>query len=68
MHPAAFLVELPAWFILLFADRGDLVLDLFAGSGTTCVATRLEGRRSVGIEIKASYHATAQRRVMDASP
>lgn len=50
-HSAAFPEWLPEFFILLFSDPGDVVLDPFSGSGTTCrVAERL-GRIPVGIEI-----------------
>lgn len=54
-HSAAFPEALPEWFIKLFSDEGDLVLDPFVGSGTTCaVAQRLQ-RNSVGIEVLAKY-------------
>lgn len=50
-HSAAFPEWLPEFFIQLFTDRGDVVLDPFLGSGTTFrVAGRL-GRVPVGIEI-----------------
>lgn len=42
---------------------GGVVLDPFAGSGTTAVACQLEGRRFVGYEIEAGYLEVAQRRV-----
>ena len=52
-HSAPFPEWLPEFFIKLFTDPGDLVVDPFAGSGTTArVAMRL-GRRAVGIEILA---------------
>ena len=52
-HSAPFPEWLPEFFIKLFTDPGDLVVDPFAGSGTTArVALRL-GRRAVGIEILA---------------
>ena len=52
-HSAPFPDWLPEFFIKLFTDPGDLVVDPFAGSGTTSrVALRL-GRRAVGIEILA---------------
>ncbi len=37
-HSATFPVELPAWFIKLFTQPGDIVLDPFLGSGTSAVA------------------------------
>lgn len=50
-HSAAFPEWLPEFFILLFTDEGDVVLDPYLGSGTTYrVAERL-GRCPVGIEI-----------------
>ena len=51
-HSAAFPEWLPEFFILLFTDPHDVVLDPFLGSGTTCrVAQRLD-RVAVGIEIQ----------------
>ncbi|MEM6298269.1 MAG: site-specific DNA-methyltransferase [Bacteroidota bacterium] len=55
-HSAAFPEGLPEWFIKLFTQVGDTVLDPFMGSGTTnAVAQRLQ-RNSIGIEIKPEYH------------
>ncbi len=54
-HPATFPISLPDWFIRLFTDRGDLVLDPFAGSGTTLVAGTRLSRKTVGIDTEASY-------------
>ncbi len=59
-HSAAFPLALPAWFIKLFTQEGDTVLDPFAGSGTTCEAAYGLGRRSVGIEIKREYAVLAR--------
>ena len=54
-HSAVFPNWLPEWFILLFTDPNDLVLDPFAGSGTTLsVATKLD-RNTIGIEIFQPY-------------
>ncbi len=58
-HSAAFPMELPSWFIKLFTDVGDVVLDPFAGSGTACVAACELDRHYVGIELKDEYYQLA---------
>lgn len=58
-HSAAFPKELPSWFIKLFTDEGDVVLDPFMGSGTACVAAYELGRGYVGIELKDEYYQEA---------
>src|ERR1044072_4351712 len=51
-HSAVFPEALPEFFIKLFTEEDDVVLDPFAGSGTTChVANRL-GRQFVGFELQ----------------
>lgn len=54
-HSATFPLELPSWFIKLFTQEGDLVLDPFIGSGTTAVAARRLGRHYLGIEVQPEY-------------
>jgi site-specific DNA-methyltransferase (adenine-specific) len=49
--------------LLSAAPPGGLVLDPFAGSGSTLVAARRTGRRSIGVEIEDEYLAIAQRRL-----
>lgn len=49
--------------VRLFSDKGDLVLDPFAGSGTTGVAAVPLGRRFVGWEMNAEYASIARRRL-----
>lgn len=66
-HSAAFPVELPAWFIKLFTNAGDLVLDPFLGSGTTAVAASQLDRRCIGIEMSPVYFQVARQR-LDAEP
>lgn len=58
-HSAAFPKELPSWFIRLFTDEDDTVLDPFMGSGTACVAAYELGRNYVGIELKDEYYRQA---------
>jgi DNA modification methylase len=59
-HSAAFPEALPEWFIKLFTDEGDLVLDPFLGSGTTCAVAQRLRRNSVGVEILAEYCGLAE--------
>jgi site-specific DNA-methyltransferase (adenine-specific) len=54
-HSAAFPLELPMWFIKLFSNPGDVVLDPFAGSGTTIQAACELGRGAIGIDILKEY-------------
>jgi len=54
-HSATFPDALPEWFIKLFTKKGDLVLDPFAGSGTTMKVAKKMHRNSVGIEILPEY-------------
>jgi site-specific DNA-methyltransferase (adenine-specific) len=54
-HPAPFPVELAARVIRLYSYVGDVVLDPFVGSGSTCVAAALNGRRFVGYDIAQQY-------------
>lgn len=54
-HPAVFPVGLPEFFIKLFTKPGDIVLDPFAGSGSTGIAANNLGRNVVLIDIKAEY-------------
>ena len=62
-HPAAFPLSLPNWFIRLFTDRGDMVLDPFAGSGTTLVAARELDRDSIGIDTSLDYYNLMRERL-----
>lgn len=57
-HSAAFPYWLPEWFIDLFTDTGDVVLDPFIGSGTTAFAALDKERRVIGIEIHKPYYDT----------
>ena len=62
-HSAVFPTDLPEWFINLFTQPGDLVLDPFVGSGTTVVASKLLGRHFIGIDVEATYCDLARERL-----
>jgi site-specific DNA-methyltransferase (adenine-specific) len=64
-HPAPFPVELPSRLIDLYTYRGDLVLDPFAGAGTTAVAAVRRGRHYAGYDLDESYIRLAEARVCD---
>ena len=60
-HSAVFPQSLPAWFIKLFTATKGLVLDPFAGSGTTALAAQALNRHYVGIDIHIDYCKQAER-------
>jgi len=62
-HSAAFPKALPEWFIKLFTDEGDFVLDPFAGSGTTLQVAKDMHRNSIGIEILPEYCEIAREKI-----
>ncbi len=64
-HPAMFPEELARRVMLLFSFRGDIVLDPFAGVGTTCVAARRNMRHFLGIDISPDYCSAAEDRLAD---
>ncbi|MCA6071639.1 MAG: site-specific DNA-methyltransferase [Endomicrobium sp.] len=47
----------------LLSNSGDIVLDPFCGSGTTCVAAKNLGRNYLGIEINPEYVALSEERI-----
>ncbi len=62
-HSAAFPIELPTWFIKLFTQNDDIVLDPFIGSGTTAVAAKQLGRSYIGIEKETAFCDVAEKRI-----
>jgi DNA modification methylase len=55
VHPTVKPVALMRWLVRLLTPPGGLVLDPFAGTGTTLEAVRLEGFDSMGVEEKVAY-------------
>jgi modification methylase len=62
-HPAPYPEDLPHRLIQLFTFKGDIVLDPFVGSGTTCVAAALADRKYVGYDTNEEYLEIARRRL-----
>ena len=62
-HPAPFPVELPRRCIELYTFAGDVVLDPFNGSGTTCVAAKQTGRTYIGVDLSSEYCQIAEERL-----
>ncbi len=62
-HPAPFPVELPHRLINLYSYEGDVILDPFCGSGTTCIAAIQNKRRYIGYDNNKKYIELAQNRI-----
>jgi len=62
-HSAVFPIALPEWFIKLFTEEGDTVLDPFMGSGTTLLVAHEMMRNAVGIEIVPEYYNMVKAKV-----
>ena len=58
-HPGTFPLDLPRWCIRLHGRPGAVVLDPFAGTGTTVLAAALEGATGIGIELDPQDVAVA---------
>ena len=63
LHPTQKPVELMQYLVRTYTTPGDVVLDPCMGSGTTCLAAKLEGRRYIGIEREPKYFETAKTRI-----
>ena len=62
-HPTEKAVSVLRPLIESFSKPGAVVLDSFAGSGSTCLAAAECGRRYLGIELSAEYCRTAEQRL-----
>lgn len=62
-HPTEKPLSILRPLIESFTKPGDIVMDPFAGSGSTCVAAEQCGRRWIGIEMLEQYHAAAIKRL-----
>ena len=64
-HPAPFPEELPYRLIQLYSFEWDVILDPFAGSGTTCLAASSSNRIYVGYETNPDYITIAEKRLTE---
>lgn len=64
-HSAVFPDTLPEWFIKLFTQENDTVLDPFMGSGTTIRVAKRMCRIGIGIEIQPFYFELAQKEIVE---
>lgn len=64
VHPTQKSVHLLKFLIEVFTDRGDVVIDPCAGSGSTLLAAEQLGRKAYGFEIKKNFFKDAQEKVL----
>lgn len=62
-HPAPFPVELPYRLIQLYTYKGDIILDPFCGSGSTCLAALKTERHYIAYDTEADYVRLAGKRI-----
>jgi DNA modification methylase len=63
VHPTVKPLQLMSYLITLGSQPNDLILDPFVGSGTTCLAAKMLGRKYIGIELNSEYVKIAETRV-----
>ena len=61
-HPTVKPLKLMQYLVTLGCNKGEIVLDPFVGSGTTCIASKLQGRKSIGVEMNKEYFEIAKAR------
>lgn len=62
-HPCPRKLKHVSWLVNWWSEPDDLIVDPFAGSGTTLLAAKNSGRRAVGIEIEEKYCEMAAKRL-----
>jgi site-specific DNA-methyltransferase (adenine-specific) len=64
VHPTQKPVPLLRRLIEIFSDKGDVIIDPCAGSGTTLLAAEQCGRKAYGFEIKKGFYKEAQEKIL----
>lgn len=62
-HPTVKPIKLCEYLVRLITPAGGIVLDPFAGSGSTCIACKKLGYKYIGIEISEEYCEIARKRI-----
>jgi site-specific DNA-methyltransferase (adenine-specific) len=62
-HPCQLPVGLLDRLILMVTDENDIVLDPFAGTGTTAIAAKRLGRQYIGFELDSQYQSIAEQKL-----
>ena len=62
-HPCPRPLEQIRYLVDCFSEEGDLILDPFCGSGTTCVAAKMLGRKYIGIDVSPNYVEISRKRL-----
>lgn len=65
-HPCPMPIEIMRRIILTTTNPGDMIIDPFAGSGTTGIACAITGRKFMGFEIDKVYYSVACERIKKA--
>ena len=67
-HPCPKPLGWASWIIKRATKESQIILDPFCGSGTTCVAAKMLGRRYIGIDISEEYCDIARERLKGVRP
>ena len=67
-HPTQKPLSISRRIVKHFSNPGDTVLVPFVGSGSECVAAKVEGRKHLGFELNADYVDMARKRLAKAAP
>lgn len=62
---ATFSLDIPSKAIKILSFKGDVIMDPFSGSGTTCLSAEILGRRWIGFELSKNYADISIRRIRE---
>ena len=65
IHPTQKPIEILKKLIQIFTDKGDVVIDTLAGSGTTLLASYMCSRESYWFEIKKDFFKLANEKILN---